>query len=122
VKDMPGLVLHVGASVQCFHGAPATISPGLPKVLVGGQVVATTSSQVVVPPGCPFQVPAPPGTKPQPCATIKWGTVATKVLVGGNPALLGPAVGTAAGICLSAEQIPQGAPSITAMQTRVSAT
>jgi hypothetical protein len=119
---MPGFLLHVGASVQCFHKAAATISPGLPKVLVSGQVVATTSSQVAVLPGCPFQVPAPSGTKPQPCVSIKWGTVATKVLVGGNPALLGPAPGVVAGICQSAEQIPQGAPSIITMQTRVSAT
>jgi uncharacterized Zn-binding protein involved in type VI secretion len=118
---MPGFLLHVGAGVQCFHKATATISPGLPKVLVSGQVVATTASQVTVA-GCPFQVPVPSGTKPQPCVSIKWGSVATKVLVGGQPALLGPAPGVVPGICQSAERIPQGAPSILTLQARVSAT
>jgi hypothetical protein len=116
---VPGLLLHVSAVVQCFHKAPATVSPGLPKVLVGGQVVATTDSQITVT-GCPFQVPAPPGTKPQPCVSVKWGSVATKVLVGGKPALLGPAPGVVPGICQSIEGIPQGAPTIASMQTRVS--
>jgi hypothetical protein len=116
---MAGFLLHVGAAVQCFHKASATVSPGSPKVLVGGQAVASTQSKVTVA-GCPFQVPAPSGTKPQPCVSVQWGTVATKVQVDGKPALLGPAPGVVAGICQSAEQIPQGAPSITSMQSKVS--
>lgn len=117
---MPGLVLHVGAVVQCFHVAPATIAPTQPKVLVSGQPVATADASITVA-GCPFQVPAPSGTKPQPCVRIQWGSVATKLLVGGKPALLGPAVGVVPGVCLSVEQIPQGAPTVGQMQLRVSA-
>jgi hypothetical protein len=118
---MPGFLLHVNASAACFHAAPAVIPPTQPKVLVGGQPVATSDATITVT-GCPFQVPIPGGTKPQPCVQIKWATIATKVLVGGKPALLGPAPGTVPGICLSAEQIPQGAPSLSAIQTHVSGT
>jgi hypothetical protein len=115
---MPGFLLHVNAGVSCFHQAPAVVPPTQPKVLVGGQPVATSDATISVT-GCPFQVPAGPTTKPQPCVRIQWGTVATKVLVGGKPALLGPAPGTVPGICQSAEQIPQGSPTISAIQTRV---
>ena len=42
----------------------------------------------------------------------------TRVLVGGQPALLQ----TSTGLCLSAEQIPQGPPTVTVNQSRVIAT
>jgi hypothetical protein len=116
---MPGLLLHVAATVQCPHLAPATIAPSQTKVLVSGRPVVTAGGQITVA-GCPFQVPAGVTTKPQPCVRIQWAAVATKVLVGGKPALLGPAPGTGGGMCLSVEQIPQGPPTISQMQTRVS--
>ena len=118
---MPGLLLHVNAGCQCFHAAPATITPAQARVLVSGQPVATMPSQIAVA-GCPFQVPVPAGTKPQPCLTIKWSMPSARLLVGGTPAMLLPAPGPGPGICLSAEQIPQGAPVLSAVQPRVIAT
>src|SRR5262245_8428152 len=118
---MPGLLLHVGAVVSCTHKGTATIAPSQQKVLVGGQPVATAGANIAVA-GCPFPAPAGPTTKPDPCVTSRWRTVATEVFVGGKPALLGPAAGVGAGICQSAEQIPQGPPTISQMQTRVSGT
>ena len=120
---MAGLLLHAGATVECFHKAAATVSAGSQKVKFGGQLAATASSTVTVTPGtCPFKIPVPPppATKPQPCATITWGTKATKVKIGGQPALLGPALGVVAGVCKSADQIPQGAPTLSAIQSKVS--
>lgn len=117
---MPGFLLHVGATIQCTHLAPATTSPTQPRVLVSGQPVATVANIIAVA-GCLFQVPTPAGPKPQPCVTIKWANVATRVLVVGQPPLLQPGPGTGAGICQSIEQIPQGPPTVTAMQIRVSA-
>jgi len=116
---MPGLLLHVGAVTQCFHQAPAAIAPAQSKVFVSGQPVATAAGAITVT-GCPFQVPTPGGPKPQPCVRIQWGTVATKVLIGGQPALLAPTPGVVPGTCLSVEQIPQGAPTVAQVQTRVS--
>ncbi len=118
---MPGLLLTIGATASCPHAAPIAIAPSQPKVLVDGQAVATADAAITVA-GCPFQVPAGVTTKPQPCVTAKWSMLATKVLIGGKPALLGPAPGTGAAVCLSAEQIPQGPPTISAMQSRVSGT
>ncbi len=118
---MPGLTLHANAVCQCTHAAPATIVPAQARVLVSGQPVATMPSQIMVT-GCPFQIPTPAGPKPQPCITIKWAMPSTRVLVGGAPAMLLPAPGSAPALCLSAEQIPQGPPVLSAVQPRVIAT
>ncbi len=118
---MPGFALHANAGCQCTHAAPATIVPAQARVMVSGQPVATMASQIVVA-GCPFQIPVPPVTKPQPCITIKWLMPSTRVLVGGVPAMLVPAPGAGPGLCLSAEQIPQGPPIVSAVQPRVIAT
>lgn len=60
---MPGVLLHVGAVVQCTHQAPAATAPTQPRVLVSGQPVATTVNLYTVA-GCPFTLPGP---KPSPC-------------------------------------------------------
>jgi hypothetical protein len=43
----------------------------------------------------------------------------TRLLVGGKPAALLPAPGPGPATCQSVEQIPQGAPIISTVQTRV---
>ena len=118
---MPGLLMHVGAVMQCTHGATATIAPSQPRVLVSGQPIATIlpGAPLAAVAGCPFQIPVPGGTKPQPCVTVKWVMPSTRFLVGGQPAALIPAPGTGPGICQSAEQIPQGPPIVSVVQTRV---
>jgi hypothetical protein len=117
---MPGSVVPLDAGVQCTHAAKATVGPGQTRVLLGGQPAATTANRITVA-GCPFQIPVPPGgTKPQPCVSITWGSVSAKVSVDGRPVLLGTQ-GTVQGVCQSAEQIPQGPPSVTSVQTKVTA-
>lgn len=115
---MPGFILHTGAVVQCTHGIPAQIPPVQPRVLVSGQPVATTASQILVA-GCPFTLPGP---KPQPCVTIKWLLPAARVRVVGQPPLLQPTPGTGPGLCQSLEQIPNGPPLVSYVQPRVRAT
>lgn len=112
---MPGLLLHVMATVQCPHGIPANSPPTQTRVQVLTQPVATTANQFTVV-GCPFTVPGP---KPQPCVLVKWLMPATRVKILGVPALLAPAPGTGAGICQSPDQIPNGPPMINQMQSRV---
>lgn len=109
-----GSLLHVGATVLCSHGGQATPVPTNSRVLVGGQPVTVLPDTYTVA-GCPFQIPIGTGTKPQPCVKVQWLVPATRVLVGGQPALLQ----TSLGMCQSAEQIPQGAPSVAYAQTRV---
>ena len=119
---MPGFLMHVGAVMTCFHQAgQATIPPTQPRVLVSGQPVATISPPPVplaTVAGCPFTTP-PPASKPQPCMTILWSMPSTRFLVNGLPAALIPAPGIGPGICQSAEQIPQGVPTVKVVQSRV---
>jgi hypothetical protein len=102
---MPGFLMHVKAGIKCMHGATALLAPSQARVLVGGMPVATMASKIGVA-GCPFQVPAPPGTKPQPCVTVQWSMPSARFLVGGQPAALLPAPGPGPGACQSLEQIP----------------
>ena len=109
---MPGPVLHAGASVTCPHGAPLTVVASS-RAMVSGSLAAvlTDAGQVA---GCPFAV----SSKPQPCVSTKWLVGATRVTALGQPLLINPA----GAVCLSADQIPAGPPTVSATQTRVVAT
>ena len=109
---MPGFLFHVGATATCPHGGQVSTISTNTRVLVSGQPVATLGDTYLVA-GCAFTVPV---GKPQPCVKVQWLVPATRVLVGGKPAILQ----TSTGICQSAEQIPQGPPIVIATQTRVS--
>lgn len=118
---MPGYLLSVGAVVTCTHSAPATATPGGPRVFVSGQPVATVASVWSVT-GCPFQIPVGAGTVPQPCIRVQWAMPSGRIIVGGSAALLQPGIGSGAGACLNAEQAPQGSPLVNQMQLRAAGT
>lgn len=107
---MPGPLFHVGAVALCPHAGQVSVVSSNTRVLVSGQPVATLADTYPIA-ACVFTVPGP---KPQPCVTVRWLVPATRVLVGGSPAILQ----TSTGLCQSAEQVPQGPPSITAVQAR----
>jgi hypothetical protein len=113
---MPGFIYHVGAQAKCPHGGQITATASS-RVTVNGQPVATVADPGVVA-GCPFQVPAGPTTKPQPCVRVQWSVGATRVTADRKPVL----IRSSTGICQSIEQIPQGPPSIVSTQFRVMAT
>ena len=115
---MPGFLLHVNAVMQCTHGGLVTTAPTQPRVVVSGQPVATANNLLTVA-GCVFTIPGP---KPQPCIRVQWLNLSTRLVVGGVPPLLQAGPGSGAGICQSAEQIPQGPPLVSVMQSRVTAT
>ncbi|HSK33742.1 MAG TPA: hypothetical protein VK903_09675 [Propionicimonas sp.] len=109
---MPGFLLHVGDTVQCTHAGPATLTTGNTRVLVNG-TPALTATDLSTVAGCPFTLP---NGKPQPCVTIRW-VAATRVFVNGQPAVV-QVTGPGQGTCQSPEQLPQGPPTISAVQTR----
>jgi hypothetical protein len=113
---MPGFPMTVGSTLSCFHQAPAPLAPTQQAVLVAGQPVVTATAQIGVI-GCLFNV----GGVAQPCATIRWPSVSTKVLVQGQALLLMPPPGTgpSPGICLG--PAPQGAAIMKANQVQVTA-
>src|SRR6185436_14116160 len=106
---MPGPLYHVGAAAICPHGGQVTVISSNARVLVSGMPVATLADQYVVA-GCVFTV----GPKPQPCIKAQWLVPAVRVLINGQPAILQ----TSTGLALSAEQIPQGPPTIVSTQPR----
>ena len=111
---MAELLLHADAQIECSHGAQARFASTEPRVRLGSRAAVTIDDQARVT-GCPFHVVIVVVPKPQPCTTITWGTAATRVRAGGRPVLLV----TSQSLCYSAEQIPQGAAAISAVQQRV---
>jgi len=111
---MPGAIVHVGAAIICPHGGQVTIAPGNPRVLVSGMPVATLADTCPIA-GCAFTVS--PG-KPQPCVQTRWLVPAARVMAGGQPVIVQASVG----LCLSAEQIPGGPPTVISTQPKVIAT
>lgn len=81
---MPGFLLHLGATVMCSHAGQATPTAPNPRVLVGGQPVATLGAPWVVA-GC--ALPPPPAAN-GPCVTAQFVTASTRVLAAGQPVLL----------------------------------
>lgn len=80
---MPGMLLHVGATVMCMHAGQAQPTAPNPRVRVGGQPVVTQTAPYALA-GCPFVPPAGNG----PCVTAQWLTGAVRVRAGGAPVLL----------------------------------
>jgi hypothetical protein len=109
---MPTFV-QVGATLICPHGGQIQIVPGNARVSLSSQPAGTVSDQYMVA-GCSFMI----GTKPQPCMTVQWIVPATRVTIGGQPAVLQ----SSTGMCMSADQIPNGPPQVVVTQLRAQGT
>src|SRR5438552_951059 len=107
---MPGPLAHVGAAAMCPHGGQISIVPSNARVVVSGQTVATLGDVYPIV-GCPFNLA---GTL-HPCVKVQGLAPAARVLVNGQPAILQ----ISSGLCLSADQTPQGPPVIVTTQPRV---
>lgn len=106
-------LLHVGFTCMCPHGGQVQATASSQRVKLGGQAAVTVSDTFTIS-ACPFQIPVGPGTKPQPCIKVQWVSPAVRVTIEKKPAL----TTTSSGLCLSAEQIPQGPPNVTVTQVR----
>lgn len=110
---MPGFLLHQGATGSCPHmTGQILVTAASPRVFVSGALPVATVGDIQSVFGCLFQVPGP---KPQPCKIARLAPAA-RIFVMGQPAAI---VQVPQGVCQSAEQIPQGPPIITSVQTRV---
>lgn len=101
----------------CPHGGNVTSVPTNSRVLVQGSPIVVQPDTFPVS-GCPFQIPIPGGTKPQPCVTSEFLVPAFRVFVNGSPVILKQSVS----MCKSVEQIPQGPTNIIQTQMRVKGT
>ena len=113
---MPGALVHVGATIQCPHlGTVASVTTNI-RVKVSGMAVVTATDQFTVA-GCPFSLPPAPPTY-HPCVRVQWTVPATRVFVNTQPVVLQ----LSGGLCLAADQAPQGPPAVTVAQQRVRGT
>jgi hypothetical protein len=102
---MPGLMLHLGATVLCAHAGQAMPTAPNPRVTLSGQPSVLMTAPYVVA-GCPF-----PPVSGGPCVTAQWITGTVRVTSNGQPLL----IQTSQAICA-----PTGTPLLpVAMQTRV---
>jgi hypothetical protein len=115
----PGPVVHVGAGITCTHLGLVSPQSSNTRVHMNGMPVVTVADVYPVA-ACPFQVPAPTpsGTRPSPCVRIQWMVPAARVQVN----LQFVIVQTSTGAGVSAEQLAQGPPILSAVQPRVIAT
>ncbi len=107
---MPGPVVQLGALTICPHGGQVNAVTSNTRVLVGGAPAVTQTDTFLVA-GCVFAV----GPKPQPCVVARWMVVSTRVTVMGQPVVIQGGTG----LCFSAEQAPQGPPTVMTAQPRV---
>ncbi len=110
---MPGSLVHVGAVAICPHAGQVSVISTNTRVMLSGQQAATAADTFLIA-GCPFMF----GPKYQPCVTVRWIVPALRVRINGQPAVLQ----TSTGLAQSPEQVPQGPPTVVAVQPRVSGT
>lgn len=105
-------LLTTAATLSCPHGASvAIVSTNTRSSALAPLALATDTFTVI---GCRFQLPTPGGPVPHPCVSVRWVKPNTKCLVAGQPTL----AADSAGLCLAADQVPQGPVVIAPAQTR----
>jgi hypothetical protein len=106
-----GALLTTASVMMCPHGGTVTASSSNTRVNAGGSpVLRSTDTFVIV--GCPFVLVA----SPHPCASVQWMTQDLRSQVLSNPTLSEASVG----LCLAADQAPQGTVLVMSTQEQVS--
>lgn len=102
-------LLHLGATVICTHGGQAMPGGSSARVRLSGQPAVNLTHAYSVA-GCPFATPEP---APKPCASVQWTSVATRIRMEGQPAILSTSTGITIGPLGT-----QGVPNALVQQTR----
>jgi hypothetical protein len=108
-------LLTTASTLQCPHGGSVSIASSNTKAKASGSALALSTDTFTIA-GCPFQIPVGTGSVPHPCVRVQWTRVNTKTLVNGQPTLSTASVG----LCLAADQVPQGNVSVVNIQTQSS--
>jgi hypothetical protein len=102
---MSGL-LTTASVLMCPHGGMVTGSPASSNVTAAAPVLAGGDSCIIA--GCTFNISG----APHPCVSVQWVVTATRVKRAGAMALNASSVG----LCLAADQTPQGSVVINSTQ------
>jgi uncharacterized Zn-binding protein involved in type VI secretion len=106
---MPAL-LTAASTLMCPHGGTVIATPGSTRASAGTPILRGSDTFTIA--GCPF----PPSGPPHPCVSVNWVQAATKVKHGGDFVLNQASVG----LCVAADQAPQGTVVIAATQAQAS--
>ena len=104
-------LLTTASTLQCPHGGTVTLPTSNATTQVNGTYAITASDSLSIA-GCPFTI----GSTPHPCTLVQWQSTDNNSTIGGNATLSESSVG----LCLAADQAPQGTVMITAGQSVVS--
>lgn len=108
-----GTTITSSSTLTCPHGGTVTIASSNTSAKVT-EIAAALSTDTFTVAGCPFQLPTTPPT-PSPCVKVQWVVTDMQTTVNGTPTLSDASTG----LCLSAQQAPQGSVTIVAGQARV---
>jgi hypothetical protein len=106
-------LLTTASQLMCPHGGTVTVVTSNTRSTAGGSPVVRSNDTFTVV-GCTFTLPPPVG--PHVCVRIQWVQPATQSRAGGDFTLTQQSVG----LCLAADQAPQGTDQVVATQPRVS--
>jgi hypothetical protein len=107
---MPGL-LNSSTVMMCPHGGSVSAATSNTRVKAGGDFVLRSSDTFTIA-GCPFTLP--PAT-PHPCVQVQWSLPSQHSQAAGDFALTEQSVG----LCVAADQAPQGTVQIVFTQPKV---
>jgi hypothetical protein len=107
---MGAALLTTASVLMCPHGGTAMASSSNAKAKAGDFIVRPSDTFIIT--GCPFTLPS--GT-PHPCMTVQWVKSTLRCKAAGDLALAQDSMG----LCLAADQAPQGSVLIQSTQPRV---
>jgi hypothetical protein len=107
-----GSILTTSATIMCPHGGTASATVGDGKRAKAGDSILAESDTFMIS-GCPFMT----GSTPHPCVSIQWTAPSTKVKARQSAIL----TTDSQALCLAADQVPQGPPTLIAAQTQAAA-
>ena len=106
-----GQLLTSSSQLVCPHqGIVQAITSNVRAQADGGFILRASDTFVIT--GCPFSL----GPSPHPCVSVKWLVSALRHQAAGDAALTTDSVG----MCLAADQAPQGVVMVNSTQSRVS--
>jgi hypothetical protein len=104
-------LLNTSSVMMCPHGGTVSVTSSNTKAKAGGDFILRPSDTFTIA-GCPFTI----GPNPHPCVSVKWVVSALRSKAVSDFTLNSDSVG----LCLAADQAPQGTASISSTQSKVS--
>lgn len=105
-------LLTTASSLQCPHGGTVSITSGNTKSSATAALALANDTFTIS--GCSHQIPVGTGTVPHPCVKVQWVMTNMQTTVNNTPTLSE----SSSGLCLAADQVPQGSVSIVSTQPK----